>query len=407
MSNPSAPAKTSALSPRVRRAIWGLGLTQIIGWGTTYYLLSFMGGQIARDLGLPKGVMLFGVSMTLVGAALLGPWIGRWQDRRGAREVMAIGSLLIAAGLFAISRSSDAKLYFLGWLLISIATPMALYNAAFTGLTQLAGQQARRAIIFLTFLGGLASSIAWPTTAWMLNFLDWRGVIAVFALVNLAICTPVHLLVLGGRPQELDATSANVVAPGLPESATIRAFLLIAAVLATNAVIFNAWSLLVFPILEGVGFAASAAVFVASFVGVCQVLGRMGEMATGNRFTALQSATFAIVLLPLSFFVLIFANGSFFVGCFFALLYGVSNGLMTIARGTLTLVMFGSRGYGERLGKVMFASGLMGAAAPVAGGLVLDTAGTGPLIYSLLALTVCSCALMLVLVAHCRRHGLK
>jgi len=384
-----------------------LGVTQIIGWGTTYYLLSLMGGQIARDLDLPKGVMLFGVSMTLVGAALFGPWIGRWQDRRGAREVMTIGSLLVASGLFAISRSTDATLYFLGWSLISLATPMALYSAAFTGLTQLAGSQARRAIIFLTFLGGLASSIAWPTTAWMLTFLDWRGVIAVFALINLVICVPIHLLVLGGRPRDHDGKAANVVPPGLPAEATMRAFLLIAAVLATNAVIFNAWSLLVFPILEGVGFATSAAVFVASFVGVCQVFGRMGEMATGDRFTAFQSATFAIVLLPLSFLVLIFAGGNLIVGCLFALLYGVSNGLMTIARGTLTLVIFGSLGYGERLGKVMFASGLMGAAAPVAGGFVLETAGTGPLIYSLLALTFVSCALMLVLAAHCRRHGLK
>ncbi|MGL5446673.1 MAG: MFS transporter [Rhabdaerophilum sp.] len=407
MTNPAQPAGRPALSPEVKRAIWGLGCTQIIGWGTTYYLLSLMGGQIARDIGLPKGVMLFGVSMTLVGAALLGPWIGRWQDRRGAREVMTAGSLLIATGLFAISRASDATLYFFGWTLISIATPMALYSAAFTGLTQLAGRQARRAIIFLTFLGGLASTISWPMTAWMLTFMDWRGVILFFALINFVICTPLHWLLMGGKPQEAEAKLANSVSAGVPDEATMQAFLLIAAVLATNAVIFNAWSLLVFPILEGLGFSASTAVFVASFVGICQVLGRMGEMVAGDRYTALQSATFATVLLPLSFLVLIVASGSILIGCLFALLYGISNGLMTIARGALTLVIFGSRGYGERLGKITFASGLAGAAAPVIGGFVLESAGTGPLIYSLLALTIASCTLMLMLVTHCRRHGLK
>ena len=111
-----APAsKLPPLTPAMLRAILGLGVTQIIGWGTTYYLLSLMGGQIAASLDLSKGVVLFGVSMTLIGAALLGPWVGRWQDRRGTREVMTTGSLLIAAGLFAISRATDATLYFVGW----------------------------------------------------------------------------------------------------------------------------------------------------------------------------------------------------------------------------------------------------------------------------------------------------
>lgn len=395
------------LSPPVIRAILGLGVTQIIGWGTTYYLLSLLGSDIMRALGLPKGVMLFGVSMTLIAAALLGPFVGRWQDRRGSREVMATGSLLIALGLLVISRASDVLSYFLGWGLISLATPMALYSAAFTGLTQMAGRQARKAIIYLTFLGGLASSISWPATAWMLAHMDWRGVILVFAVLNLCICLPIHLMLLGGKPGDSEASAANQVPPGLPDGAIMRAFVLIASVLAINSVIFNAWSLLVFPVLDGLGFAATTAVFVASFVGVCQVIGRMGEMATGERFSAFQSANFAILLLPISFVVLIFSGGNVLIGCLFALLYGVSNGLMTIARGALTLVIFGSRGYGERFGKVTFASGLMGAAAPVLGGFVLEGFGTMPLIFSMLALATGSCALMLMLIAHCRKHGLS
>jgi MFS family permease len=319
---------------------------------------------------------------------------------------MTTGSLLVAAGLFTISRAPDATLYFVGWGLISLATPMALYSASFTGITQIAGKQARKAIIYLTFLGGLASTIAWPVTAWMLSYTDWRGVILVFAVLNLVICVPIHLFLMGGKPPQGDAARADLVPPGLPESQAMRAFLLIAAVLAINSVIFNAWSLLVFPVLNGLGFAATTAVFVASFVGVCQVLGRMGEMATGDRYTAFQSASFAIVLLPISFVVLIFSGGNVLIGCIFGLLYGVSNGLMTIARGALTLAIFGSRGYGERFGKVTFASGLMGAASPVAGGFILEGAGTTPLIYALLALATGSCALMLMLVSHCRRHGL-
>ena len=176
--------------------------------------------------------------------------------------------------------------------------------------------------------------------------------------------------------------------------------------LAINSLIFNGWSLLVFPVLEGLGYHGNVAVFVASLVGICQVLGRMGEMATGDRFTSFQTAIFAVFMLPLSFLILIPSGGSLWMGCLFALTYGISNGLMTIARGALTLAIFGSRGYGERLGKVTVASGLMGAAAPVVGGFVIELGSPMVLIYGLFAFAMISFALMLRLAVHWRRHRL-
>ncbi|CAN1510272.1 MFS_YcxA_like domain containing protein [Rhabdaerophilaceae bacterium] len=395
------------MSGAVKRAILGLGVTQIIGWGTTYYLLSLLGSRIVSELALPKAVVLFGVSLTLLASAALGPMVGRWQDRRGSREVMACGSALVAAGLLVIAVSRNVETYIFGWLIVAIGTPMALYLAAFTALTQLAGKQARQAIIYLTFMGGLASTVSWPGTAALLTITDWRGVVMIFAALNLMVCLPIHVVVLGGSPLSNNgAEPSSTISPGLTKAASRPAFLLLAAMLAINSLIFNAWSLLVFPVLEGLGFVGGIAVFVASLVGICQVVGRMGEMLTGERFTAFQTAGFAVYLLPASFIVLMFSAGNFWIGCLFALAYGISNGLMTIARGALTLSIFGSHGFGEQLGKITVASGLMGAAAPVIGGFVLEAASPLILVYGLIFFASLSAVLMVILRWHCRRHGL-
>ncbi|MFY8156658.1 MAG: MFS transporter, partial [Rhabdaerophilum sp.] len=76
MTAPTEQPSLPPLSPRVRKAIWGLGFTQIIGYGTTYYLLGLMGTLMMRDLGLSKSVMLAGVSLTLLTSGLAGPLVG-------------------------------------------------------------------------------------------------------------------------------------------------------------------------------------------------------------------------------------------------------------------------------------------------------------------------------------------
>lgn len=395
-------------SREINGAILGLGLTQIIGWGTTYYLLSLLGGRIGDALGMSKPGIVAGVSMTLAVAAFLGPWIGRWQDQRGSREVMGLGSLIMAAGLAVLAFATTPVGYYFGWGIIALGTPMSLYTAAFTAMTQLAGRDARQAIIYLTFLGGLASTIAWPTTALLLHWLDWRGIVLLFAILNAGICCPLHVWLLPSRRKaEQEKAILRGVSPGLSVIAQRPAFWLLAGMLAINSILFTAWSILVFPVLEAIGFTGQEAVAVASMVGICQVLGRMGEMALGGRFTALQTATFAISLIPLSVLVLAFSNGSFVLGLAFSVIYGVSNGLVTIARGALTLVIFGSGGYGERFGKVTLASGLCGAASPVLGGFLLQQGGAWAMISMLMLAACLSLGLMLALVAHCHRHGLR
>lgn len=400
--------QTMPMPPAVRRAILGLGVSQIIGWGTTYYLLSLLSGDISATLGLSTAWVLGGTSLTLGAAAVIGPRIGRWQDRAGSRVVMATGTVIMAAGLVVLGHSTGPLSYYLGWLIIGIGSPMSLYSAAFTALTQISGAQARRAISYLTFMGGLASTSFWPFTAWLLSFLDWRTIILLFAGLNLAICLPIHLTLLPRQAGEAaHVPAAEPVEAGIPASAFPVAFALFAAMLAMNGLIFNSWSLLVFPLLEGLGFAATAAVLVGSMVGVFQVAGRMGEALLAQRFSIMWTAFVSSAFLPVSFLFLIQAQGNVPTGLAFAAFYGISNGLMTIARGGLTLAIFGSRGYGERLNKITVSQNAAGAIAPILGGFLLDRLGAAMLVDLMLGTAALALATMLALRHHCSRHGLN
>lgn len=405
MSNPTPSASASALSPRVRRAIWGLGFTQVIGYGTTYYLLGLMGVLIMRDLGLSKSVMLAGVSLTLMTSGLGGPIVGRFQDHQGSRFVMAMGSLLMGAGLVIIALAQGPWMYFAGWIVVAIGSPLSLYNAAFTSLARISGRNARRAIVLVTLIGGLASSIVWPITAAALNVLDWRSIVLIFAAINILLCAPLHAWLLDGREQKLDgAPMPEPVPAGLKPEAQRTAFLLLTSMLAMVSVVGNGWSMLAFPVLEGIGFGHAEAVLVASLVGVFQVLGRIGEMATSSRHSALRTAQVSNVLFGLSFVILAFAKGALLGGLLFAAAYGIANGLNTIVKGTLTLQLFGSHGYGERLGKVTLFPSLAATTAPVMGGLIVDLAGASGLVTSFMMLGFAAVSLMILLTRHCNRH---
>ena len=408
MSTAPPLAAPPPLTPRVKRAIWGLGLTQIIGYGTSYYLLGLLGPLMLEELGLTKAVLLSGISLALLGTAFLGPAIGRWQDQVGSRNLMALGSVLMGLGLFVIARAQGTTLYFAGWILLAAGSPMCLYSASFTALAQMAGRSARRCIILVTLIGGLASTIVWPITAWMLTFWDWRMIVMVFGGLNILLCAPLHLLLLDAQPpgtRLLDETDR--VLPGLPESQHGRAFVLMTTMLAVLSTVRDSWSMLAIPLLTGLGYDFKSAVLVASLVGLFQTFGRVGEFVSGGRHSPLRTAEISGFLFVLAVSFLMMFSGSLTAGILFAACYGIANGLNTLVKGTLTLAIFGSVGYGERLGKISFTPLIMAALGPIFGGFLLDRYGASGLLLFFLGGMVLGFFIMLMLTWHCRRYGLR
>ena len=352
--------------------ITGLGITQIIGWGTTFYALGALSEDIAETTGWSKALIFGAFSAALLVSGMISRRTGRFVDRHGGRKLMMLGSLLAALGLAIIGVFPHPATYVAGWLVLGLAMRLATYDAAFASLAQIARGGARRAISYLTLFGGLASTVFWPTSHFLSESIGWSQTLVVYAVLHVVICLPIHAVVL--RDARGDAALEVEVHDGhapLEGRTRVMAMALFAAVLAFNGVVFSAISAHVVPLFEGLGFAGAKAVTMAALIGPSQVASRLGEILLGRKLKAVHLGLIAFGLLPVALGV--FALGGFGAAAalVFAVLYGASNGLVTIAKGAVPLVLFGRKGYGEVLGILATPNLVLNAAAPLLFALLL------------------------------------
>jgi hypothetical protein len=352
--------------------ICGLGLTQIIGWGTTYYMLGALSQDIAQSTGW-SGTLIFGAfSGALLLSGLISRRGGRLIDRIGGQRVMMAGSLCATAGLALMGLFPHPATYVIGWLLLGLAMRFATYDAAFASLTQIVGQGARRAISYLTLFGGLASTVFWPVSHYLALGIGWADTLLVYAALNLFVCLPIHWMVLhAARGDRAAERVVDTSTPHLSGHGRLQAIALFATALALNGLVFSSISAHAVPLFQGLGFRGDEAVFMAALIGPSQVASRMGEILMGRHLTPMQLGLIAFGLLPVAVGLFALMGFSWPAAILFAVLYGASNGLVTIAKGAVPLMLFGTRGYGEVLGVISAPNLILNAAAPLLFALLL------------------------------------
>ena len=189
-----------------------LGATQILAWGSTYYLPAVLAKPIAADTGWPLTWVIAGLSIGLLVAGLVSPRVGRVIQSRGGRPVLAFGSAGFGVGLIGIAIASSITGYIAAWAVIGLAMACGLYDAAFATIGRLYGARARAAITTLTLFGGFASTVCWPLSAMLLGTVGWRDACLVYAGLHLAIALPAHLIVIPGAAAH-DAPASVAAAP--------------------------------------------------------------------------------------------------------------------------------------------------------------------------------------------------
>ena len=363
-------------------AIVALGITQIIAWGTTLYALGVLGKPIAADTGWGQSLVFAGLTVGLLVSSAVSTLIGRLVDRRGGRVVMSIGSILTAVGLVALSAVADPYAYLAAWAFLGLAMRMSLYDAAFAALVQVTPSRGRRAISYLTLFGGFASSVFWPIGHALNGAYGWRATLVIFAVINLVVCLPLHWLGLARRETAEQAEQAHAADPAptaatppLEGSARRVAMVLFSLIVAASAVVFGALAVHLVPILEATGLAGATAVFIASLKGAAQVAGRIWDLTLARRWHPIDVGRVSVAFIPLSFAVLMLGGANFSAALAFTLLFGVSNGLVTIMRGAVPLALFGAKGYGEVLGILATPYLLLAAVAPAAFAVVVERYG--------------------------------
>jgi predicted MFS family arabinose efflux permease len=340
-----------------------------------------LAAPMAKDLGVSTPTVFAAFSMALVVSALLGPYAGRAIDRWGARPVLAGTNLVFALGLAALASAHGLTSLFSAWMILGIGMGSGLYEAAFSALVRLYGRDSRNAITGITLIAGFASTIGWPLSNLLEHQVGWRGACYAWAAMHLLIGLPLNLLLpkAGGADQVSgfsQSISTSDTVPLRGERAK-RAGVLLAMVFAATWFISTAMAAHLPRLLQANGATLATAVAVGALIGPAQVAGRLLEFGVLRQLHPLLSARLAALMHPIGASLLLFIGGP--VAALFAVMHGAGNGILTIANGTLPLVLFGPKGYGRRQGMLMVPARLAQASSPWLFGLCLDQWGAGTL----------------------------
>lgn len=364
---------TNILSHRVAM-VSIMGFLQILAYGSTYFLLAVLAIPIQEDTGWSLSLIVGGVSWALLISGLVVPKVGKSIDRYEAKYVLALGSLMMGLGLLLLGFAKEIIFYYIAWTCIGLGMAAGLYEAAFALLARYYAVNARSAISGVALIGGFASSVAWPLVTIFEHSYDWRLCCFILAALHLMLGLPLYLSMpkhaLKADPnKKIDRGETDVTLK------TLYDFRFILLIFAFTFYAFNASALSVhiLTLLKGIGLDPFSVVFIGSLIGPAKVAGRFIELLLGRFGHPLLSARVGIVLSMVGTALIAFVGGG--SALIAMLLYGIGNGMLTIARGTIPLALFGSDQYGIRIGLLSRPMMIVQALAPIVTAYGIDYMG--------------------------------
>lgn len=375
-SSPAGPVGSSFWSAGIPlRLVVCLGLSQVVAWGTMHYLIAVFAGPMQEALGWSPAVLQAGFSLSLLVMGLSSGAVGAWIDRHGGRAAMMAGCCLGALGCLLLATTQHVAQYLAAWLLLGLAMRLSLYDAAFASLAFIAGAGARRAISVVTLFGGFASTVFWPVGQMLQQALGWRLALACYAGFLVA-CSLLHLALPKGG-----ARASAAAAPAAPGEAVahepIAGAKLLYGFIAVGIIVLQTGMAAHFiELLRGRGWSASSAVAIAMLLGVGQFCGRLGVVFWGQGVNPVRLNLLPGSLVCGCLLLYLFAGSSAWGAAAFAFLYGAGNGIATITRGSMPLVLFDTAQYGRIVGGLLRPAFVLAAASPVALAALVSAHGT-------------------------------
>jgi MFS family permease len=359
--------------PDRRVVVTALGITQILAWGSTLYLLGVLGHPIAVETGWSYEAIIGGVSLGLLMASIISPRIGRAIGTRGGKLILSGSAVILAVGLLSLGISQSIAWYLASWLLIGVGMGSGLTDAAFSTLGNIYGESARSAITSLTLFAGFASTICWPLSAYFVEHLGWRGTCFAYAAIQIGIAFPMLLLALPNR--SLVGSSHEHI--GTLERASLAAgelplFAVLATVVTFSASILSMLGVHLLPVLQARGLELSAAVGLGAIVGPSQVAARVVEMLGGRYYHPVWTMVASTILVTAGIGMLLSDFPSYSAAI---ALYGAGNGIGSVARGTLPLALFGPSRYPALMGRLARPILMSMAVSPFVGAIAFQLGG--------------------------------
>ncbi len=327
--------------------LW-LSVAQLVSWGSVFYGFSLLMEPVESALGMSRAESSLAFSLALLMEGLLAYPVGRWIDRGHERTVMVAGSLLMGLALAAHSLVQTPLQFYAVWLMLGVGMSATLYPPAFAVLTRRYPQHFRRAIITLTFLGGLASTVFIPLIAWLFQTWGWRESLWVLAAMQWLICLPIHALMLRHAPVTHHPETARGETPDLQRHLRSPTFLLLGTFMVLIMGVTSALPAHMVSLLRESGMAQAWVIAVPASIGVLQVVGRLLLYFFEARLDVHQANRWIPCLIVLGLVVLLLGGHDPLWALVFVACYGMGNGMITIVKGT-AIAMYVSRPHNASL----------------------------------------------------------
>ncbi len=363
--------------------VWAMAASTTVAYGVLYYSFAVFVQPMELEMGWNRAQTSGAFSLSALVGGLCAPMIGRELDKRGSRAVMSLGALGAGGLLFGWSLTSSLVVLYLIWMVLGVTAAATFYDPAFTAVAVWFRRHRPRAMLSITLVAGLASTIFVPLDTWLLGLLGWRG--AVRGLAGLMLLTaPLLWLVLRRHPsdvgQEIDGlplelNSSIAINPPSSDANWFRskAFWSVAASFALGRTAVAVLAAHLVPLLTERGYSRALAATVAGAIGVLQLVGRVffASLTSRSALVLLSAATFLVHGLGILALAL---NTDVGVWVFLAL-YGTTNGAITLTRAALLAEVFPAGVYGRVNGAVSLVVALSSAAMPFVAGVLHTRSG--------------------------------
>lgn len=388
-------------------------VTLTLSSGLTYYGFSVMNTPVANEFGWSRGEVTLGFTCFAVAMAVTSPLVGRLTDNRGPRQVLIIGTIVLAISLILLSRISSLWSYcLLHW---GLGMAMTILGAVPISVIVSNWFHRRRGTMQgLSFIGlGFGGFAFGPLIGnYLIPDLGWRNTYAVMALLSAVIMALVILFLVRNHPREKGLSpygaEASAIADdhrteagkatGLSQKEALgrSAFWLISLTAAVYGLGLTGGLQNLVSILTKQGFTAGDAAFAVGIVGLSSAAGKFVFGYLCDRIDPKYTTAAAYAFTGLSLTVLTLARSTYHLWLY-GIILGLGMGGWAPNMATLAANYFGLKQYGSIQGTIHLIFMLGEAVGPAVVGRVYDQAGTyHPILITLSIL--CAAAIPLIII---------
>lgn len=341
---------------RLWAAVAGLSVDQLVAWGVLYYAYTVVSAPIAADLGVTRLHVAAAFSICLLVAGWVGRHVGPILDARGTRGALRAGAIAAPVVFAAIALVGGMVSLVVAFALLGVVQALTLYEPAFRTIVDWCPEdRARsRAMLGLTIVGGFASTAFLPLTSAVVVHHGWRETVLILAAVLAVVLIPMRFLLPLSNRGHARTPIPRVAAP--PSATRLAAGLSMHSLASTGVFVYLMWHLVEQG--ESLGVAAT----IAGIAGAAQVPGRiisgpLRRRVGGALFLPLLLAAQAASLVGVVTF-----DGGAATACI--LLFGASNGMMTLERAAVLVDWYGRASFGAHQGRLAAATSTARAVSP-------------------------------------------